>query len=85
MTTEKDAPRTAKSASETNSLFVVVRTIGSTTWRMFGPVVAGALLGWWIDSTYHTTWATLAGSIVGLGAASLLVWRQYRDVAEDRS
>ena len=66
-----------------SNLLVIFRTIGDTTWRMFGPVVVGALVGWWIDSTYLTSNAALTGSIIGLILAGLLVWKQYADVTED--
>ena len=82
MTGEDDKSRLAKSGSETKSLFIVLRTLGDTTWRMFAPVIVGALLGWWIESSYAVQHAALIGSIIGLVVAGLLVWRQYADVTK---
>jgi uncharacterized membrane protein YfcA len=59
--------------------WVVVATIGDTTWRMFLPVMVGALVGYWIDSSLHSLpLVTLVGTFVGCFLAILLVYRQYQ-------
>lgn len=83
MTGEDDKSRLAESGSGTSSLFVVFRTIGDTTWRMFAPVIVGGLVGWWIDGAYGTEYAALVGSVIGLVLAGLLVWKQYADVTKE--
>jgi hypothetical protein len=82
MTGDDDKPRIADNGSRTDNLFVVFRTIGDTTWRMFGPVIVGAVVGWWLDTSAYTTHGMLIGSIIGLVLAGLLVWRQYKEVTE---
>lgn len=55
--------------------FVV--TIADTTWRMFVPSVGFTLLGVWADSQMYTKpWLMVAGIVVGVASAYLLVSRQ---------
>lgn len=84
MTEDDKKPRIAESGSETNNLFLVFRTLGDTTWRMFAPVILGALFGWWFDEYYVTNFGALTGSIMGLVVAGLLVWQQYVSVSETK-
>lgn len=82
MTRDKNKP-VIKSDSQTNSLLVVFRTLGDTTWRMFLPVILGALVGLWFDGSQGTKYGAVSGAIVGLILAGLLVWRQYVSVTKD--
>ena len=55
--------------------FVV--TIADTTWRMFVSLVGFTLLGVWADSQMYTKpWLMVAGIVVGVASAYLLVSRQ---------
>lgn len=63
----------------TDSMSVVFATIGNTTWRMFAPVILGALAGYWIDAQYSTEHSATTGSVIGLVLAGILVWRQYKN------
>lgn len=59
-------------------MLVVFKTIGDTTWRMFVPVIVGALLGFWFGGNQ----GAIIGSIVGLLVAGLLVWQQYAEATK---
>lgn len=72
-----------KSDPQTDSLLIVFKTLGDTTWRMFLPVILGTLVGLWFDGTKGTKYGALSGAIIGLILAGLLVWRQYVSVTKD--
>ena len=63
----------SRSESSEDSLLVIAKTLGDTTWRMFVPVIVGALVGYFVGGNQ----AAIIGSVVGLVAAGLLVWQQY--------
>lgn len=71
----------AESGPQTDQLIVVFKTLGDTTWRMFGPVIIGALIGYWTGGKN----APAIGAIIGLAAAGILVWRQYVSVTKENS
>lgn len=76
MTHEKPS-NVAENQPVTGSAFVIVRTIGDTTWRMFVPSVGFTLLGVWLDSLAGTKpWLMFGGVIVGAVGAYLLVNQQ---------
>lgn len=77
-----DKPPVAKDASSADSFIVVFKTLGDTTWRMFVPVILGAVIGLWIDGTYGTKYAAVIGSTIGLVLAGVLVWYQYKEVTK---
>ena len=68
----------SKGESSEDSLLVIAKTLGDTTWRMFVPVIVGALVGFWIGGNQ----AAVIGSVVGLAIAGLLVWQQYARVTK---
>lgn len=63
----------SRSESSEDSLLVIAKTLGDTTWRIFVPVIVGALVGYFVGGNQ----AAVIGSVVGLVAAGLLVWQQY--------
>lgn len=76
-----DAPATVSDSSETENLFMVLQTIGDTTWRMFVPSVGFTLLGVWLDNIWGTKpWLMAAGVIIGFAGAYLLVAKQFKRV-----
>ena len=75
-------PPLAQSDKSADNLLVVFATVGSTTWRMFVPVILGALAGYWVDGQYGTKYGAITGAIIGLVFAGLLVWRQYVDATK---
>ena len=76
-----DAPATVSDSSETENLFMVLQTIGDTTWRMFVPAVGFTLLGVWLDHIWGTKpWLMVAGIFVGGFGAYLLVAKPFKRV-----
>lgn len=84
MGTSRNEGRDESTPSKNSSAVFLLGAIADTTWRMFGPVIVGALLGWWFDNSNNTKYGALIGSIIGLVLAGLLVWKQYRDVTGDK-
>lgn len=76
---------TSDNASSADGLFMVFRTIGDTTWRMFVPPAIGAFVGWQIDARFNTRYAALIGTVVGAVLAGLLVWQQYKTATGRRT
>lgn len=72
----------AESDSQTNHLLVIFKTLGDTTWRMFVPVIVGALVGLWFDNSYGSKYSAVIGAVLGLILAAVLVWRQYVSVTK---
>lgn len=75
-------PPLAGSDNKANDLMVVFATVGSTTWRMFVPVILGAFIGYWLQGQYDLPHTASVGAGIGLVVAGLLVWRQYVDATE---
>ena len=71
----------SRSESSEDSLLVIAKTLGDTTWRMFVPVIVGALVGYFVGGNQ----AAVIGSVIGLVAAGLLVWQQYTRVTRGSS
>lgn len=64
---------------------IVLGDIADTTWRMFLPSVGFTLLGLWADHTYGTLpWLLIAGIIIGVIVAGLLVWRQIAKLSDTK-
>lgn len=62
-----------------NPVVLLLGIAGDTTWRMFVPIVGLAALGIWGDRMYSTKpWLTVAGIIVGVIIAGLLVRKQLQ-------
>ncbi len=58
---------------------VVFATIADTTWRMFVPVFAGALIGYGLDRLIGSRpTGVLTGTFLGVALAILLVYMQYK-------
>lgn len=63
--------------ADTETMAVILGTIGDTTWRMFVPSVGGTLFGVWLDSVFGTKpWLMAVGIVLGLVFAFVLVQRQ---------
>lgn len=74
-------PHLVESDNKTNDLFVIFGTLGDTTWRMFVPSIGFTLLGAWLDSQFATKpWYMIAGIIVGVFGALMLVRKQLKMV-----
>lgn len=78
MTQDYDEHKAVKHVSKTDSLLVIVKTITDTTIRMFGPVIIGALIGFWGENQFHVKFFATGGAIVGLLVAAILVFDQYK-------
>jgi len=62
-----------------SAVVLLLADIASTTWRMFIPTVGGMSVGYFADQTYDTKpWLFLAGLVLGIAAAALLVTLQLR-------
>ena len=67
--------------ADTETIAVILGTIGDTTWRMFVPSVGGTLLGVWLDSVFGTKpWLMAGGIVLGLVFAFVLVQRQVTTI-----
>lgn len=65
---------------------IVLSTIGDTTWRMFVPVFAGAIIGYFLDKTFASLpIGVLTGTGLGIFVAALLVYYQYRNATKGDS
>jgi len=79
-TDDNDRRSTARVANRSTDM-VIYATIADTTWRMFVPVLLGALLGYLWDKWQHTTpVGVLVGLGIGIVMAVSLVVMQYRQV-----
>ena len=62
-----------------NPVILLLGIAGDTTWRMFVPVVGGAIAGIWADRSFGTKpWLTVAAISVGVTIAALLVRKQLQ-------
>ena len=77
--TYKKPSNVAENQPATDSAFVIVKTIGDTTWRMFVPSVGFTLLGVWLDLLVGTKpWLMFGGVMIGAIGAYLLVSIQIK-------
>lgn len=68
----------ARSADPSPTM-VVLATIGDTTWRMFVPVLGGAIIGYGIDKLVASRpVGVLGGTFIGSIIAAVLVYMQYK-------
>lgn len=66
-----------------STVILLLADIADTTWRMFVPTIAGAVIGWWIGSMIHTeTIAGLIGLALGIIVSGLLVRDQFRKIRD---
>lgn len=64
---------------------MLLGTIGDTTWRMFVPTVGFTILGLLGDKWLHTTpWIMVAGIVIGIYLAYVLVKSQVKKVQETK-
>ena len=67
-----------------STVVLLLGTIGDTTWRMFVPTIGLTVLGLLADKQFHTTpWMMIAGIIMGIILAYVLVRRQIKEVQQD--
>jgi hypothetical protein len=66
-----------------STVILLLGTIGDTTWRMFVPTIGLTVLGLLADKQLHTTpWIMIAGIILGIILAYVLVRRQIKEVQQ---
>lgn len=66
-----------------SSTVVLLMTALDTTWRMFVPIVGLLLLGVLADQGLHTKpWLMIAGLVVGVVLAGVLVGYQFKKVKQ---
>ena len=66
-------------SADPSPTMVVLATIGDTTWRMFVPVLGGAIIGYGIDKLVASRpVGVLAGTFIGSIIAVVLVYMQYK-------
>lgn len=76
---DSDKSDAVSNGSEPDNTFIILQTIGDTTWRMFIPSVGFTLLGVWLDKTFSTKpWLMVGGIIIGALGATLLVREQIK-------
>lgn len=65
--------------STSSASLVVFATIADTTWRMFVPVFAGALVGYGLDRLLGSRpIGVISGTFLGVALAIVLVYLQYK-------
>ncbi len=70
-------------ASEKSTAVLLFTIAADTTWRMFVPIIGGTVIGVWGDRAYDTKpWLTIAGIVVGIIIAALLVKGQLKGSKE---
>lgn len=64
---------------EKSTVILLFTIAADTTWRMFVPIIGGTIVGVWADNSFATKplW-TIAGVVVGVVVATLLVRQQMR-------
>lgn len=73
-----------KPTPEPSPTMIVLATIGDTTWRMFVPVLGGALIGYGIDKLIASRpIGVLSGTFIGVALAVILVYLQYKATQGD--
>lgn len=66
---------------ESSTVILLLLTIGDTTWRLFVPSVGLTVAGLLLDKQLHTTpWYMIAGIVLGISIAILLVRAQLKKV-----
>lgn len=84
---ESRQPQKRSTVPDMSTVFVIMGTIGETTWRMFTPVITLLVLGLWLDhKTGHKPWFSLGGVLIGFALAIALVALQYnktKDIYKD--
>lgn len=74
---------TGETRKQSSPSMVVYATIADTTWRMFVPVFAGALVGYGLDRVLSTRpVGVLSGTFIGVAVAVLLVYLQYQSTKQ---
>jgi F0F1-type ATP synthase assembly protein I len=64
-----------------SQVILMFGTMADTSWRMFIPIISLTVLGIWADRSWQTKpWMTVAGIIIGVILAGLLVQRQLERV-----
>jgi hypothetical protein len=64
-----------------STVILLMLTISDTTWRLFVPSVGLTIVGLLLDKQFHTKpWLMIAGIIVGVALAILLVRMQMKKV-----
>lgn len=66
---------------ESSTVILLVLTIADTTWRLFIPTVGMTIIGLLLDKQFDTTpWIMIAGIVLGVIVAILLVRAQMKKV-----
>lgn len=81
MSDESKSPDDSPTPPNYSAVVLLLRDIGSTTWRMFVPTIGLAGLGYWADQTYQLTpWLFLLGFVIGCIITGLLIKQQLRGI-----
>ncbi len=81
-----NGPEPVSSHPKKSAEWVVYSTIADTTWRMFVPVLGGALIGYFIDKTTGSLpIGVITGTFIGVGLAVILVAMQYKQTTSRRT
>lgn len=76
---EQRQPQKRSTVPDMSTVFVIMGTIGETTWRMFTPVITLLVVGIWLDSkTGDKPWYSLGSALLGFAIAIALVAQQYK-------
>lgn len=76
--------QTRTTVPSASTVFVIMGTIGDTTWRMFTPVIGLLVLGLWLDKKmHHQPWFSLVGVILGFAISIALVAQQYKKLQKE--
>lgn len=70
---------TPPAPASTKTVLFLIATMADTAWRMFVPIIGLTIAGVALDVHWQTKpWLTIAGIVLGVAIAALLVARQLR-------
>lgn len=85
MKTEVPTRPSVDNGSRQSTELIIFGTVADTTWRMFVPVIGGALAGYFIDrSVGSRPVGVISGMFIGVVLAVALVVMQYRQTTGKR-
>ncbi|HYG84009.1 MAG TPA: AtpZ/AtpI family protein [Verrucomicrobiae bacterium] len=85
-TTQQPKDRDPAPVPSKTTVILLIGTLVDTTLRLFIPVIAGLLIGLWIDHQTNTKPAlTIVGVLIGVVVAALLIYAQIKAINKEKT